>query len=1178
MACDEGRKYLSPPISGDTANLPPVPGANNWAGLQGFLQQVKNVLEGQSTNPIRPGAIQNFTVSSTDSGTLLVWDPDKDSAFYALYRNSDNNFSQARVIATVHASGGAQRPGFFDVAGQDEVLSSRVYWVRGFSATGTPGPLSTQTITVDNGIIPGDRPWTETLTPGEVRLVEENNSDPVVIRSYGVSGPELRFQHLEGTSEAPTQTLSGDSLGRIEFRGFDGSLPAIGAVLEAVAADDVSGGSSFSASTSQLGGDSINGSWANTGQRRVSGIGIIGDYILVTTMSNLPDDGDTATPKVYRYQISTNTWTNVAPTFPSNTTFCSNVVVHNNLAYYGIAGNSSGAIANGARVYSYDPVTNTHTTIATQANLNYCNSIALDENNATLYVADATGSFTKLQKHVIGSGSWSTVSTLNHASIGTFEYVRARWHSDGFIYYSLCVNTVNPRRNRIYRYNISSGVLDAIGGYLIGGNLPAVTNVEGYPELIQFGPYLYVSTATGEIWEWNNNTSFWTQIGGDGLGSSWSTTSSCDGAISYNGYVYWSVTNGSGEAELWQFTPSSGGIISGTWAKVVNSPGTYEMFEVLAVNSATGIMYSGMGATKSADADFWGVGTAAGASVASTDVTLAINIGGTETVVATVFSNADIGLGIGSDGVYWDESTRRLGIRTTTPTRALDVGGTNGMHISQGTPATPALGDIFIAATTGILTWHDGTAARRTVHAPADLTTNALVKGSGGATGLQTTGINVSSVDAVTGVTLLGLEDTDGSHNLSLKWNENSAANHTLNILGLTTADRSLTFTADATIGGTNTGDVTLDGTPDYITITNQVITRGLIDLATDVTGDLPFANLAQASAASKLLGRGDSGAGDLQEISLGTGLTMTGTTLSASGSGGTVSVDAAGALDGDGSGGDPLAVRVDGVTVIINASNELEATGSGGAHASTHYSGGGDTVDITQLGGYDATATNFLDGTGAFDSVKDSDLSTSDITTNDVTTSKHGFVPKAPNDTTKFLRGDATWAAPSGGGWALAGSCMDTGTTATGSWDFTSNVTQVRFNNLGGYKELLIITKQITKGTSGTTQFQYSVDNGSTFLSGTGDYTSITEAGVEATATAISMHGTSATAARSTMVTIFNWDATNGISRIMFRNSLSLLTNPTYRLDSTSAADAIRIFPSGGGNITGGSIRIYAR
>jgi hypothetical protein len=59
---------------------------------------------------------------------------------------------------------------------------------------------------------------------------------------------------------------------------------------------------------------------------------------------------------------------------------------------------------------------------------------------------------------------------------------------------------------------------------------------------------------------------------------------------------------------------------------------------------------------------------------------------------------------------------------------------------------------------------------------------------------------------------------------------------------------------------------------------------------------------------------------------------------------------------------------------------------------------------------------TKFLDGSGTFDTVKDSDLSLSDITTNDVSTSKHGFAPKAPNDTAKFLRGDGTWAVPASG------------------------------------------------------------------------------------------------------------------------------------------------------------------
>src|SRR5690606_607397 len=71
--------------------------------------------------------------------------------------------------------------------------------------------------------------------------------------------------------------------------------------------------------------------------------------------------------------------------------------------------------------------------------------------------------------------------------------------------------------------------------------------------------------------------------------------------------------------------------------------------------------------------------------------------------------------------------------------------------------------------------------------------------------------------------------------------------------LTITTGDanRTLTLSADATISGTNTGDVTLGGTLDYITISNQVITRNAIDLTTDVTGVLPDANVADTISIS---------------------------------------------------------------------------------------------------------------------------------------------------------------------------------------------------------------------------------------------------------------------------------------------------------------------------------------
>lgn len=62
-------------------------------------------------------------------------------------------------------------------------------------------------------------------------------------------------------------------------------------------------------------------------------------------------------------------------------------------------------------------------------------------------------------------------------------------------------------------------------------------------------------------------------------------------------------------------------------------------------------------------------------------------------------------------------------------------------------------------------------------------------------------------------------------------------------------------------------------------------------------------------------------------------------------------------------------------------------------------------------------TTTTVLHGSAAgnpsFGAVVEADITLADNTTNDVSTSKHGFVPKAPNDGTKFLDGTGGFSVP---------------------------------------------------------------------------------------------------------------------------------------------------------------------
>ena len=155
----------------------------------------------------------------------------------------------------------------------------------------------------------------------------------------------------------------------------------------------------------------------------------------------------------------------------------------------------------------------------------------------------------------------------------------------------------------------------------------------------------------------------------------------------------------------------------------------------------------------------------------------------------------------------------------------------------------------------------------------------------------------------------------------------------------------------------------------------------------------------------------------------------------------------------------------------------------------------------------------------------------------------------------------------PQGGLWKLAA-----------VWDqaIDGSVPMKEFRNLDGAGDILMIAQGVSKSTAGRLFVQVSVNNGTSYFSANGDYTIAGPDGIAANTVTIG-----AFESLNTMNPVTGWVRIEGASLPgirMGRFSDTSTADQRYFVGSTAAINAVKVFPSNGGNLTGGKIYCYVR
>jgi hypothetical protein len=394
--------------------------------------------------------------------------------------------------------------------------------------------------------------------------------------------------------------------------------------------------------------------------------------------------------------------------------------------------------------------------------------------------------------------------------------------------------------------------------------------------------------------------------------------------------------------------------------------------------------------------------------------------------------------------------------------------------------------------------------------------------------------------------------------------------------ISFTNASTTLTVAATSSVSGTNTGDQTIQ-------LTGDVTGSGTGTFAATIASDaVTFAKM-QNIATSSLLGRSTTGTGDIEIITLGSNLTLSGGVLNTTVGGGSVSsvglslpgifsvsgspVTTTGTLTaalslqtantvfaGPISGGAVAPSFRSLVVADIPSLPYTSLTLSSGktyvgnvSNVATEVSLSGDAtmsntgvVTIANLAVTNAKMANMsansIKGNNTGLAAAPIDLTATQATAmlNTFTSSLKGLVPSPAGATTTFLKADGTWATPPiGSSSGISGAVQ----LSDGANGFTSNATNLIFNSTGNYLSV-----------GGTT---------------TGDYFSLYVNGATAAAGGISI----STLTRTTAYTAIDISSpvSGGLYSNMTNSSATSTADSVFSINTaTSGGDPYQYFLAG--------------